>query len=249
MKRAAPKGLKAAKQAKKVKEEELEAKEKDGEITIQIKQGQDDVEELEGLYDAALQELNDGNVEQATMLFRGVVHECDKMIRMRNKEIPNASQEEIELLQERVQQCPVLPFAFHLIYANALYHLSLIDHEPVEHEQSDSQTATEAAQERAIQFLDEAVSRAEVALNLLDCAECHYAILLNQESDILKIQHEFDLILKSQLPNESHIKWALELAHFCHTLMESRPSLQAKEEWIRYNSKNWRAISKSSLRA
>jgi hypothetical protein len=122
------------------------------------------------------------------MLFRGVVHECDKMVRVRNNDVPNATKEELELLQERVKLCPVLPFNFYLTYANALYNLSLVEEENAHLTNSSS-----------IAFLNEALYKAETALDLMDCVESHYVIGRILLQMVLKVSHHRLLLKESAM--------------------------------------------------
>jgi hypothetical protein len=62
------------------------------------------------------------DTEHAKLLLRGVVHECDKFMRIFHEKVPETDQF-LKLKQELKQ----LPGLFYTIYGNGLYYLSLLD--------------------------------------------------------------------------------------------------------------------------
>jgi Nuclear pore complex subunit Nro1 len=227
--------MKRAKGIQKAKKQKTEQETLEIEIS-----GQTEMEELAELYESALEQLskicaksdNNQDLQQSKMLFRGVVHECDKMIRIRAKEIPNATPEELDLLQKRVESCPVLPYDFHIIYANALYHLALVD--------LDSET-------KPIDFLNEALDRALFAITIKDSAECHFAysrILIQKAYLDIKALEIFKLEFKTvlEISNKENMVMAMELAHHAHCFLDNIKSPLEKIDWVEYNAKNWQDI-------
>ena len=170
------------------------------------------------------------------MLFRGVVHECDKMVRIRAKEIPNATKEEIEMLEKRAEECPVLPYDFHIIYANALYHLALVDLN---------------SESKPIDFLNEAVERCQHAITIEDSSECHFAyarILIQKAYFDIEALKEFKSEFMTVLERctMENIGMSMELAHHAHCFLEKWNSPTEKVDWIQYNAKNWEDVIKIS---
>ncbi|KAI8894876.1 hypothetical protein BC833DRAFT_603209 [Globomyces pollinis-pini] len=230
-----PRGLKKSKleESKKAKLAETAVEDEDT-LVVEVK-GQNDVEELSQLYDSALAQLNDNNVEQAVMLFRGVVHECDKMIRIRHGDIPNADEEERELLENSIKACPVLPYSFYLTYANALYHLSLID--------SDDPKS----------FLDVAMEMAEKALDLEQAPECLHVIsrILIQSASLDKsdsVIEEFKKYFKNLVgcytsKDLTKIRdLVLEISQYSHNHVDTLEDSDEKQTWIEFNAENWKSI-------
>jgi hypothetical protein len=79
-----------------------------------LKKSKNEEKDLLELYESALENYNE-NTEQSKLLFRGIVHECDKIVRI------------------SIQNDTRMDFLFYCIYANALYFLSFIDtNEPIE---------------------------------------------------------------------------------------------------------------------
>ncbi|KAJ1969450.1 hypothetical protein IWQ62_000617 [Dispira parvispora] len=78
-------------------------------IPLELPEGADDLEELRHIYDAAFATLKTDS-EHATVLFRGVIHECDRLLRLQAEQTPPST--------------PGLPPAFYWIYGMALFCLS-----------------------------------------------------------------------------------------------------------------------------
>lgn len=117
--------------------------------------GKNEMEDLEELFESGLSKYNEKD-EEAKLLFRGVVHECDKMLRVRNGDFPKSSEEELEILRKAIVECPILPYKFYIIYANSLYYLSIIDADD------------------PLSFLEEGLSRVESAIEEGACPECYF---------------------------------------------------------------------------
>ena len=130
---AKPQGLKKSAKAKENSNTEEEA-----EIVLQLHEGSNDVDEVAQMAENALALIYSSDADQmetALMLLRGCVHECDKMIRIRCDAMPNVAEEERLLLQQSIQQCPVLPASFYNDYGDALFHLGFLEPQadPVEY--------------------------------------------------------------------------------------------------------------------
>lgn len=106
-----------------VKEQPVNAGEEDEEetlIELEIQAKEDEMEELESLYDAALLKLiestgNNNNSDGAALLFRGVIHECDKLVR----QVYDESASNGDSLAR-------LKPTYYLVYGNALYRSGLL---------------------------------------------------------------------------------------------------------------------------
>lgn len=179
--------------------------------------------------------------ENCKMLFRGVVHECDKMIRIRQENpkesVPQATDDELALLLDRVKDCLVLPAEFHLIYANALYYLSLLEKD------GDQSIAG---------FLDESIYRIGVALKMdpnSTAIHCSYVrsimqkVLImagQQDSELIGIiQQEMDTVFSSSLFSNDILETALEVSHLYTSLIDLQTVLETKIEWTEKAVKYW----------
>ncbi|KAJ1962927.1 hypothetical protein GGI12_002360 [Dipsacomyces acuminosporus] len=84
--------------------------------TIMLKnEGSEDaneIDELEGIFDGALEALDEP--ERATVLLRGTIHECDRILRVHDEEEAEKSKEEAARLEPR----------FYYIYGMALFSIS-----------------------------------------------------------------------------------------------------------------------------
>ncbi|KAJ1653704.1 hypothetical protein IWQ61_006229 [Dispira simplex] len=78
-------------------------------IPLELPEGADDLEELRHIYDAAFATLKTDS-EYATVLFRGVIHECDRLLRLQAEQTSSST--------------TGLPPAFYWIYGMALFCLS-----------------------------------------------------------------------------------------------------------------------------
>ncbi|KAJ2584635.1 hypothetical protein GGH95_000255 [Coemansia sp. RSA 1836] len=83
--------------------------------TIMLKNDLEDaneMDELEGIFDSALEELNGGDSERATTLLRGTIHECDRILRIHDRDV-EAGVEAIEIEPR-----------FYYIYGTALHSIA-----------------------------------------------------------------------------------------------------------------------------
>lgn len=182
------------------------------------------------------------------LLFRGVVHECDKMIRVRNNNVPNATPEEMKVLLEKVEKTSdgkilPLPCQFHVIYAKALYFLSLLE------EKSDGN------QTEALEFINEALYRIEIAMEMqhesnkteilfvMTRALVQKALILQDDTLVPEIMEKTDLVFKS-LKDLPSLDSALELAHLITSLIGLyQQDLLEKLECAKTVCSKWKLIS------
>ncbi|KAJ2745277.1 hypothetical protein GGI20_002300 [Coemansia sp. BCRC 34301] len=83
--------------------------------TIMLKNDLEDaneMDELEGIFDSALEELSGGDSERAVTLLRGTIHECDRILRVHDRDV-EAGVEAVEIEPR-----------FYYIYGTALYSMS-----------------------------------------------------------------------------------------------------------------------------
>lgn len=126
-----PQGLSSSR--KKLKPESPEVPEAD--MSARSDDVPDELLELTHLHHSALSHI-DSNPQQATLLIRACIHECDKMVRMRHEPSTTSeyNEEERRVVKMCVDKMPILPVEFHLIYANCLYYASLLLNVQVEDE-------------------------------------------------------------------------------------------------------------------
>jgi hypothetical protein len=196
--------------------------------------------------DTDLNQVEGDKERSSLMLFRGVVHECDKMIRIRQdklkESVPQATEEELNMLLERIKDNKILPQEFYLIYANALFYLSLLE-DLNGHKSIDESTAA---------FLDESIYRIQHALEMDSSnANAHfsYARSLIQkavigadkftESVLELIEKEIEFVFKDLSAN---LDSACELIHLYSTLVDIQTTIQDKIDWIRKMAKYWERI-------
>ncbi|KAJ2343369.1 hypothetical protein GGH91_003217 [Coemansia sp. RSA 2671] len=120
-KKKRPMGLKA-RASKKQKAESTEQVvndfDEDNTATIMLKndleEDANEMDELEGIFDSAMEELASGDPERAVTLLRGTIHECDRILRVHDRDI-EAGVEAIEIEPR-----------FYYIYGTALFSISEI---------------------------------------------------------------------------------------------------------------------------
>ncbi|KAJ3197643.1 inhibitor of Brome mosaic virus [Irineochytrium annulatum] len=152
MKRKAPRGLKANKKTKVDDGDdmaatsaaaEIPAEEKVATMTVQLADDGEDLDEigeLKQLYASAHEKLAEEH-EDGKLLIQGVVHECDRILRVSSK-------------SETDRAKGGLPWDFFLIYGLALYRLALVIRDAEGEAEEDGAAFTEACD-----FLDAAVDR------------------------------------------------------------------------------------------
>ena len=191
--------------------------------------------------------------EESKMMFRGAVHECDKMVRIRQdnprESVPHATEEELALLLDRVQNC--LPAEFHLIYANALYYLSLML------EKKEDQSVAD--------FLEEAIYRIGVAMEMdPTCSVIHCSLVRSLMQKVLitggkwdketidAVEKEMDNVfvnpITTTLPKDEIFDAALEIAHLYTSLLDLQNTLESKIEWAEKAAKYWTLLLNSKNR-
>ncbi|KAJ3103198.1 inhibitor of Brome mosaic virus [Phlyctochytrium planicorne] len=126
---------------------DIEGAKEDGTITVPIMTEGDEEEndflELRALYETSLGKLGEGAAEEGAMLLRGVIHECDRMLRARDNAETNNDLEP-------------LTWEFHFIYGSSLFRLGLLGMEEESEETSGEETP--------LAFLDAAIDRFEAGL-------------------------------------------------------------------------------------
>ncbi|KAJ1903503.1 hypothetical protein GGI09_003863 [Coemansia sp. S100] len=123
-KKRRPMGLKArAASSKKQKSDGAESTEQvvndfdeENTATIMLKndleEDANEMDELEGIFDSAMEELSGGDSERAITLLRGTIHECDRILRVHDRDV-EAGVEAIEIEPR-----------FYYIYGTALFSIS-----------------------------------------------------------------------------------------------------------------------------
>ncbi|KAJ3032424.1 hypothetical protein HK097_005247, partial [Rhizophlyctis rosea] len=93
-------------------------------IAIEGAEDGDEVFELKSMYEIAYAKQAKGDSDEALMLYRGIIHECDKLLRLKNNDLPTTS----SLEPTTSPSDPTTPFPpqFYLIYSNALEQLGLL---------------------------------------------------------------------------------------------------------------------------
>ncbi|KAJ3163152.1 inhibitor of Brome mosaic virus [Geranomyces michiganensis] len=124
---------------------------------------QDEVSVLKALFDTAVEKHESGDLEGAKDLFRGCVHECDKVLRIHSGAVPKLIDADgAEDLSgaagmegpDSGSNATPLPPDFHLVYGNALFQLGLTTMEGATQKEEDTLEA----------YFDAAVERLEVGL-------------------------------------------------------------------------------------
>ncbi|KAJ2803151.1 hypothetical protein H4S07_004528 [Coemansia furcata] len=77
-----------------------------------LEEDANEMDELEGIFDSAMEELSGGDPERAVTLLRGTIHECDRILRVHDRDI-EAGMEAIEIEPR-----------FYYIYGTALFSIS-----------------------------------------------------------------------------------------------------------------------------
>ncbi|KNC97878.1 uncharacterized protein SPPG_06870 [Spizellomyces punctatus DAOM BR117] len=116
----------------------------------------DEISILKSLYDAAVAKQESADLEGAVDLFRGCIHECDKILRIRCGEVLHTIDEKGEDGSLEKKETGPLPPAFYLVYGNALAQLGLLS-------LKEDETATEALNdhlEAALERLERGLERA-----------------------------------------------------------------------------------------
>jgi hypothetical protein len=202
-----------------LKKQEPNKKQKEEEIVVHL-EGKDDLEELEQLYQQAYEQLS-SDEEQARLLFRGVIHECDKMVRIFNDQV-----EETEQFKKLKAEWKELPSNFYLTYGNGLYYLSLLDTKD------------------QIGFLELGLDMMEKALEKEDREDIQHAksrILIQLAT--LKGSKDILELFKTQMTKPfTKIDLFLELCHHAHRHADGIESFEDKKEWILINQKNWEKV-------
>ncbi|KAJ3168914.1 inhibitor of Brome mosaic virus [Geranomyces variabilis] len=121
---------------------------------------QDEVSVLKALFDTAVEKHESGDLEGAKDLFRGCVHECDKVLRIHSGAVPQLIDADAgvaaggEAPASGSDASPLSP-DFHLVYGNALFQLGL----------TTMQGATQKEEDTLDAYFDAAVERLEVGLD------------------------------------------------------------------------------------
>ncbi|KAJ3276356.1 hypothetical protein HDV01_004979 [Terramyces sp. JEL0728] len=226
-------GEKRARGLKKSKESQKKAKTEKVEETVVLEiHGQNDLEELEQLFTSALAQLDEDNAEQAVLLFRGVVHECDKMLRVRKEGVPEATEEEKTVIEESIKNCPVLPSSFYVTYANGLYYLSLIEEISVDDKIGLIEHGLELLEQAQELEMHESIPHAACRLILQKSS------LKNEPVPKLFRKQVESLLSSKNIPN------LLEIFQLSNGFTDMLESPEKKIEWTDLNAKNWQKVVK-----
>ncbi|TPX71504.1 hypothetical protein SpCBS45565_g01087 [Spizellomyces sp. 'palustris'] len=117
----------------------------------------DEISILKSLYDAAVAKQESADLEGAVDLFRGCIHECDKILRIRCGELLHTTDERGENGSSENKETGPLPPAFYLVYGNALAQLGLLN-------SKEDETPTETLNdhlEAALERLERGLERAQ----------------------------------------------------------------------------------------
>jgi hypothetical protein len=200
-----------------LKREPNKRKKQEEELTIQL-EASNDYEELDQLYEQAVEQLSIDS-QQACLLFRGVVHECDKILRIVNDQVE--STEQFQLMKKEWN-----PPRFYKIYGNGLYYLSLLDRE----EQKG--------------FLELGLQMIEKSLAIEDVEETRHShariliqlAMIDRKPELLKS-------FKEQMEKEfNNFDWYLELCHHSHQFAETIEDFDEKKEWVLMNQQYWERV-------
>ncbi|KAJ3032686.1 hypothetical protein HDV00_007206 [Rhizophlyctis rosea] len=107
----------------------VEAPEVSDEATIALEGAEDgdEVSELKSMYEIAFAKQGKGERDEALMLFRGVIHECDKLLRQRDGALPESAQSDSSSTETTTTKPSTsFPSKFYLVYSNALERLGLL---------------------------------------------------------------------------------------------------------------------------
>ena len=199
------------------------------EMVVELKDFVDEIQELESLYDAALHQLTQESLEDALSLFRGVVHECDKLLRQMHDP------------QDQESKKVVLTPAFYLVYGNALYRCGLLDCDLHEH--------MEAAIEQYQLGLDKWASSPSSDLEKLHHAMAF--ILLHKASDCTQELEKSQELATSAL---EHIQKSgqsptvlLESALALQKYADIRSDLAGRKEWNESAAQRFKSIENGML--
>jgi tetratricopeptide (TPR) repeat protein len=205
-----------------------------GEETLVIEvSGKNEVEELEQLYESGIAELLNNKNEQAILIFRGVIHECDKMIRIRHGKVPNATAEEIELLQKAAKDSLELPSKFYLCYGNSLYHLSLLEKD------EDSKSFLETA----LEIVEKAFSMDKGPLTSYTLARILIQLQSVQGNEEQRNKFkELMNSLKSSIADSQNLENFKELAQYCQVYCDKLSDPSEKKNWANYCIEIWDSI-------
>ncbi|KAL2912982.1 hypothetical protein HK105_207548 [Polyrhizophydium stewartii] len=135
-----------------------------GTLMFEVSGASNEVEEVEQMLLRALADLEADQLQDSVLLLRGCVHECDKMVRIRSGDIPNATDEEREVQLAAVRETPILPAVFHFYYGTALFNLGLVEQAIA----SAGDVQDEQGEADLMQYMDAAIDRLEMGLELPD---------------------------------------------------------------------------------
>ncbi|OMJ27773.1 Enhancer of translation termination 1 [Smittium culicis] len=159
-------------------------------IALKSKDGaSDDFEDLEEIYNNAMEAL-ESDQEQAILLFQGAIHDCDRIIKIKDSE----------------NQILSLPTIFYYIYGMSLFKLSeLLDPE-------DSVEYLKLASQRLNQALDSTNNFKNIASDILLSSKINIGIgkcdlsLSRLSEESMNLKHVDPCLSKFSIAIESHLK-------------------------------------------
>ncbi|OMJ18551.1 Enhancer of translation termination 1 [Smittium culicis] len=159
-------------------------------IALKSKDGaSDDFEDLEEIYNNAMEAL-ESDQEQAILLFQGAIHDCDRIIKIKDSE----------------NQILSLPTIFYYIYGMSLFKLSeLLDPE-------DSVEYLKLASQRLNQALDSTNNSKNIASDILLSSKINIGIgkcdlsLSRLSEESMNLKHVDPCLSKFSIAIESHLK-------------------------------------------
>ncbi|KAL5036956.1 hypothetical protein BDEG_24884 [Batrachochytrium dendrobatidis JEL423] len=235
-------------------------------IIFEVASESDEVEDVEQMLIRGHTDIEAGQVQEGILLLRGCIHECDKMIRVRNGNIPKATKEEQQLQQVAIAETPTLSAMFYWVYGCALYYLGLAE--------AQSQTLAESGSEESnptklADFIEAAIDRLETGLELgendpvaickingfLGKIKMHKISLVFETPKVVEqllneCQVHFSIVLDSKLEDKvTWISMMSDIAQICYNYSEKDDiKLEDKKQLTEFSQKIWKIILKEDDR-
>ncbi|KAH6599548.1 hypothetical protein BASA50_002891 [Batrachochytrium salamandrivorans] len=229
----------------------------EGTLMFQVATGANEVEDVEQMLLRGLADIDADQLQEGVLLLRGCVHECDKMLRVRNGDVPNATEEERQLQLGAVAETLTLSTLFYWVYGYALYNLGLAE------VQSQPATVSETEKIDLMEYFDAAVDRLETGLtqsnkdtlsickihDSLGRIKMHKAELLKEyrdQADILLIDCEkhFATVLESKLEDKDMwISMLSNISRICQNYSENdAASIDDAHRWRALSKRTWEMV-------
>ncbi|KAK6093458.1 hypothetical protein MT418_006075 [Batrachochytrium dendrobatidis] len=216
-------------------------------IIFEVASGSDEVEDVEQMLIRGHTDIEAGQVQEGILLLRGCIHECDKMIRVRNGNIPKATKEEQQLQQVAIAETPTLSAMFYWVYGCALYYLGLAE--------AQSQTLAESGSEESnptklADFIEAAIDRLETGLELGENDPVAICKINGFLGKIKMHKVHFSIVLDSKLEDKvTWISMMSDIAQICYNYSEKDDiKLEDKKQLTEFSQKIWKIILKEDDR-